>query len=419
MKLLRIIPIQFILIALLFLTNCVLAQDSANVRRVGNYVATSIANDVLFEGQTAYLCASGQGLVILNMTGTTPVVVGSYDTPSTASKVAIQSNLAFIADLYSGLQVVNIANPASPTHVATWCENNAISDVKVVGNRIYAAGGGFHIFNIPTDTVLTRVGYYTPSGGVYNSVTINGTVAYLTADGAGIIILDLSASMPTLIGTFDTPGYAKAAVLDPVLHRLYVADSYTVRILDVTNPTTPTELGSIDTPGEAIDVEYSGTHVYVAESDDGMEVYDVASTANPVLVGYFRNSGSTNGLSAPSNGIILAATGVNLQVLNIEQALGVVDRVSESVPTKFVLKSNYPNPFNATTEIRYSIAKSGNVDLCVFDVNGREVVKLVNFNQDPGEYRFQFSGKDLATGTYFVRLTAGNSSQLQKIVLLK
>ncbi len=149
-----------------------------------------------------------------------------------------------------------------------------------------------------------------------------------------------------------------------------------------------------------------------------MRIINIASREHPYEVGFYNTPSYAYDCAVVGDTVYLA-DGSNLGIYDCSQALGVVDRVSETVPTNFSLKPNYPNPFNATTSIRYAIAKSGKVDLRVFDVAGKEIAKLVNFYQDPGEYTFTFDGKSLATGTYFVRLTAGNFTQTQKIVLLK
>jgi hypothetical protein len=96
-----------------------------------------------------------------------------------------------------------------------------------------------------------------------------------------------------------------------------------------------------------------------------------------------------------------------------------VDRTITLRPDQFALDQVYPNPFNSTTQITYRVARTGPVELKIFDVIGREVRTIVNFPQNPGEYEIRFDGTSLATGTYFVRLRAGDFTAAQKIVLLK
>lgn len=90
-----------------------------------------------------------------------------------------------------------------------------------------------------------------------------------------------------------------------------------------------------------------------------------------------------------------------------------------TLPNSFELKQNFPNPFNPTTVIKYIIPKKNFVELKIYDSKGTEVQTLVNNFQEEGEYEISFEGKDLASGIYFYKLTAGYFSETKKMILLK
>ena len=87
--------------------------------------------------------------------------------------------------------------------------------------------------------------------------------------------------------------------------------------------------------------------------------------------------------------------------------------------TEYRLDAPYPNPFNPTTTLSYSLAAKTQVQLRVYDVLGREVVTLVNRTQDAGTYRVAFDATNLASGNYFVILNAGDATITRQIVLIK
>ena len=78
--------------------------------------------------------------------------------------------------------------------------------------------------------------------------------------------------------------------------------------------------------------------------------------------------------------------------------------VANFIPREFALSQNYPNPFNPTTKIEYSIPVEGKVTLRIYDITGREVLKLVNEVKPVGFYTAQFNGANLASGVYFYRM---------------
>jgi photosystem II stability/assembly factor-like uncharacterized protein len=88
-------------------------------------------------------------------------------------------------------------------------------------------------------------------------------------------------------------------------------------------------------------------------------------------------------------------------------------------PTVFELKQNYPNPFNPSTTINYSIAKSGNVKLTVYNAIGSRVTTIVDEFKPAGNYSIKFNGSTLASGIYFYRLESGNFNSTKKLILLK
>ncbi|MFH1198090.1 MAG: C1 family peptidase [bacterium] len=81
--------------------------------------------------------------------------------------------------------------------------------------------------------------------------------------------------------------------------------------------------------------------------------------------------------------------------------------------------NNYPNPFNPTTTIKYTIPEDGIVTLKVFDVLGREIKTLVNQRQLKGDYSVEFDASGLASGMYIYQFRMNEYVQSKKMVLLR
>jgi spore coat protein CotH len=86
---------------------------------------------------------------------------------------------------------------------------------------------------------------------------------------------------------------------------------------------------------------------------------------------------------------------------------------------EFILKQNFPNPFNPETMIIYSLTESGKVSLKVYDIVGNEVGNLVADIQTSGEHSVRFSGRNLASGVYFAVLRTNYGMKCIKLQLLK
>ena len=90
-----------------------------------------------------------------------------------------------------------------------------------------------------------------------------------------------------------------------------------------------------------------------------------------------------------------------------------------AVASEYALHGNYPNPFNPSTTISYSLANAGNVNLMVYDLTGRVVATLVNESQEAGNHTTSFAGANLPSGLYYYRLTSGSFTATAKMVLMK
>ena len=86
---------------------------------------------------------------------------------------------------------------------------------------------------------------------------------------------------------------------------------------------------------------------------------------------------------------------------------------------EFKLDNNYPNPFNPSTIIQYSLPSNEYVSLKVYDIIGREVTTLVNQQQSAGSYDVEFNASNLTSGIYFYKITAGNFNAVKKMLLVK
>jgi cyanophycinase len=96
-----------------------------------------------------------------------------------------------------------------------------------------------------------------------------------------------------------------------------------------------------------------------------------------------------------------------------------ITSVSLESPHSILLLDNYPNPFNPTTRIRYSITEKAHTRLAVYDMVGREVALLVDLETSPGEYEVELQLRTSASGIYFARLVSGVRTISRGLLYLK
>ena len=146
-------------------------------------------------------------------------------------------NLAYIADSYSGVQIIDISNPASPAFKGSYQTPSYANDVEIVGNLAYIAG-----------------------------------------DYSGVQIIDISNSAsPALKGSYQT----SARDVEIVGNLAYIANYYSsgVQIIDISNTASPSFKAFYGTPGHAQAVKVVNNKAYVANSDKGVSIFDILWTA--------------------------------------------------------------------------------------------------------------------------------------------
>ena len=98
--------------------------------------------------------------------------------------------------------------------------------------------------------------------------------------------------------------------------------------------------------------------------------------------------------------------------------------VQNTLPQSPLLHSNFPNPFNPNTLLRYDLPQSGMVNISIHDMMGRKIKTLVNSAQSAGYKTIQWNGtndnnKSVSAGLYLYTIQTGNFTQTKKMVLLK
>ncbi len=171
-------------------------------------------------------------------------------------------------------------------------------------------------------------------------------------------------------------------------------------------------------PGSAGRLIYSGT----TDPPIGHQETDQITFTIPVGV-VKEHCELISWVQDPGTKEVKAAAIINLA--NDPSAIG--DEQNQFAPTSFALNQNFPNPFNPTTAISYSLkgplsgqlSAADHIELSVYNSLGQRVRTLVNQIQKPGVHSVEFDAGNLASGIYYYKLIQGQHSEMRKMILMK
>lgn len=139
----------------------------------------------------------------------------------------------------------------------------------------------------------------------------------------------------------------------------------------------------------------------------------------PHFIGHNRVWGEGHYFSWDGNGTPAEYSGdLMLRIITNEYEVS-AEELPQTIPAKFELSEAFPNPFNNSTTIAYSLPQAGNVRLTVFDITGRQAAILKEAHSQPGAFDLTWNAEGLASGVYFVQLQQAEMRTVKKVVLMK
>jgi len=397
-----------------------------------------------------------------------------------------------------GMAIYDVSNPTNPVLMSRYA-TRYVHDVYVKNDTAYLANindGFVDIVDVSNKSNPVRIRTFTyPAPNIGDAGTHN---VWVTDDSKFIFTTDeVAPSGQNILRVHDARDYNNIVVnaatykspvgsQSAVVHNAYVRGKhiimsyYTqgVKIVDISEPLDPVEVGAYNTYGSTTASGYNGCWgvfpFYPSGKIIASDINGVGNSTGKLSVIEFNNAraGIVRGVvkdavteqpiagaqiraidyynkmrTSSSAGVyrirtvqgankrfVVSAAGYRTDTLTInvpENGDSITvdvnlqpitsDTHSPQRPEGYALHQNYPNPFNPTTIISYQLEVPSVVKLELFDVMGRKLATLVNAKQSAGLHQFTLNASQLAlsSGTYFYRLTANGFTDTKRMMLLK
>ncbi|MDP8239588.1 MAG: choice-of-anchor D domain-containing protein, partial [Candidatus Hatepunaea meridiana] len=310
------------------------AQEHENVEQVGLIDNLwESARDVVVQGDYAYVAAYASGLQIIDISDPEHPEVAGYwdDNPDMVEGVSVSGNFVYLAVSQSGLYVIDVSDPANPNEIGSYDTPSFAVDVVVSGHFAYVADrlSGLRVIDISDPENPDEIGFCDTPGDA-QGVALSGDFVYL-ADGAehpaynrggygasGLRVIDVSdPENPEEVGFYNTPGKAKSVAVRGDF--AFVADYYQgLRVIDVSDPDQLEQVRFIASPDRANSVTLSGEFAYVTDYFDDLYVYDnVSNPVNLNQVGHYNASETASDVIVRDDFAYVTYYSHGLRVINI------------------------------------------------------------------------------------------------------
>jgi hypothetical protein len=302
---------------------------SRKTNELGQIATGGYAYCVEIEANLAYVLDVAEtgpgGLVIINISDSSNPQILSSSYPSQGfMEIDVVGGIAYIADQFNGLRIVNVSDPLNPTMLDLYGSTYQIMDVQVEGDIAYVADWdrGLIILNISDPTNVIELDHYSLSGACVHA-EISGSYAYCVdhyGDYSSLVVLD--ASDPEDIAYVGNHIQLDVDFWNPIVkdNLVYIGDhsagSHCFHILDVENPTNIQEVGLYNKAGMT-GFYIDSNHLFSANCDRGLEIYDITDPVNPKKIGRFDDGGEAYDVKVVGNIAYVADREDGLEIVEL------------------------------------------------------------------------------------------------------
>ncbi|UCG00785.1 MAG: hypothetical protein JSW11_14340 [Candidatus Heimdallarchaeota archaeon] len=323
-KLSIIIALAFLFILNLFLYKSVASQNPPTIalKELGQIDTGGDAFDIQVVDTLAYVIDMRyDGLKIINVSDpSNPTLIGQFRDGGVPHELFVDEarDLVLIGDMWDGFEIINVSNPLQPTKAGSFDDGGEPEWFDANGNIAYVGDWqeGLEILNLTDPSNPTEISQLDLRDIL--AVQVYQNYVYLGLPESLKIINVTDPNAPNEVNEVDVNGTIRdMEVFNDLCFMACEKNEF--QIYNVSNPLNPVFLALISETGFGMDLVVNGDLVWVAGWVNGLAVFNVSDPTNPVKVGnYYDDSGATKGVYVKDNLIYVADSDDGLEILEID-----------------------------------------------------------------------------------------------------
>jgi len=296
--------------------------------------------------QDVYVYLVGtQGLLIIDISNPEDLhIIGSYNKPQEKLhlEVQVEGDVAFIADYFQGLLIINISDVQNPERISKFWDFCYYRDLYVRDPYVYLIDEydfGIDIVNVSDLLHPSKVGSFRDTGSFSEDIFVNGDICYVADSSEELEIVNISDPVhPVRVGTYNQPILTVFATnTHAFISTIYGA----FKILDITNPSSPVQISSLNQESGQ-EIWLSDSIVYLTQNWlEGISIIDVSTPSSPSLISSIDEESYIFDITCIDESVYLAGSDA-------------LFKINSSNPITPTITEKYGTPYNSYSSVGHS-----------------------------------------------------------------
>ena len=415
-------------------------SDWNNPTVLGSYPPEGHVNDVAVSGAYAYVSNFDSGLDVWNITNPAiPRKISHADLDTFLYKILPYQNVLYLSTPHPGLLLADVANPRQPRLIDP-SDSVRVSAMSIHRNQLFTNGKSpdwrshrVRILDVSNPLEPNHIGQMNVDNeprafGFKDDILIvaDGHFSDWNVEFGNVYSFDISdPTNPREVFRVETSLlFEELVVGGNVVYASWqdeidgVSDGVNgVNIMRIARGGELEPISEFMVESYIDDIELVEDRLLVSEGRLGISIWDVSDPTSPSKILQHETPGIVQNF-VWRNGLLYVADWTNFGIYDCSDVLS-IRSTSPFIASDFITLSSYPNPFNSSTTISYSLRRPGRYALDVVDIQGRLVTRLTDEWREAGSYREVLNASDVPSGLLLVKLSSNLESRVQTLQLIK
>jgi len=294
-------------------------------------------NEIIISNEIAYVADGDNGMLIVNVSNIYDrTLLGKFDTEGAAENIIVMNDRIYLT-VENFLYIINSSDLSNPEELKHYSASGNIIDIAVKNEIVYLTDDIQGLTILDTSGDPSKIGDFNLDNSTFQSVFIENEVAYLGSRNHGFYILNVSQSNPNppeILGIVNLTGSLNSIYINGTM-AFISAETQGIHLVNITNLYDPGLVNTYNTTGNSTDIIVDGNYMYISDNIEGIIRYEINNyldlTSNSTI---HKLNGIARKMLIENNYMFISEGTRGIEIINLAE-FGTVEEVTESSSISF------------------------------------------------------------------------------------